>query len=41
VQTIKMKLMQLRRQGDEEKMQKILDDFAKLKQKMISRSTFN
>lgn len=40
VQNIKMKLMQLKQQGDEEKMQEILDDFTKLKQKMVL-ATFN
>jgi len=40
VQNIKMKLMQLKQQGDKEKIQKILDDFAKLKQKMVL-ATFN
>jgi len=40
VQNIKMKLMQLKQQGDKEKIQEILDDFTKLKQKMVL-ATFN
>jgi len=40
VQNIKMKLMHVKQQGNEVKVQEILDDFAKLKQKIIF-ATFN